>query len=305
MTDIESILKKQFVKALAQRVCGDDIEVIERPAAFMVRKKEEGERDLHRLILLPPKGYTANTPNQTNSHDEAEYATIQVKGTVREGKQAFSKVKDCLLVASFHENGAVSELNKPYLTFDLDDRDPDLVTELHSAGGSPFPVVKSDGFGFYHNLINTADDWLVLVLHKRLRLQKAIDLESHLSVLQNEHAEVLKALYHGIIEHGDEVFTKSPQLVDSVTKMPPAIALPTLGEMLYVHDTGRHEACTAFAVILKIGKANPQMVTEFLQKNMKAKTIPPYYAVQLIDKINKKPVAPKGEADDMTHGYGI
>jgi len=287
--DINTLLKKHFISTLTKRVCGDNYEIIERPMAFMICKRDECERDVHRLILLPPKGYTANAPNQVNSHDEAEYATIQIKGAVRRGKQGFSKVKDCLLVASFHENGSVSDLNEPYLTFDIDGNDPDLVTKLHSAGKVPFPVVKSNGVGFYHNLINTTDDWLVLVLHKRLRPQKPVDLEFHLTTLQNEQADVLRQLYGGIVEHGDAVFSESPGIVDAVTKLPPAISLPALGEMLYVHDTGKHEACTAFAIILKIGKANPQVVTEFLQENMVLKNIPAYYTQQLIEKINHKP----------------
>lgn len=284
---LDTILKKHFIAALAKHVCGEDYEIVNRKTSFMLRNKEEGSRDLHRLIILPPKGYTANAINQTNSHDEAEYAKIAIKGAVREGKQGFSKVKDCLLVASFSKSKVVSELNQPYLTFDLEDTSSKVTTELHSSGKPPFAVVKSDGFGFYHNLINRTDDWLVMTLHKRLRPQKPMDLETHLNHLQDEHAQLLRDLYEGIVKNGDAIFKAQPELVESVIKLPPDIALPALGEMLYVHDTGRHEACTAFSIILKLGKQSPEIVGQFLQNALEINSIPDYYAEQLIQKINK------------------
>lgn len=57
--------------------------------------------------------------------------------------------------------------------------------------------------------------------------------------------------------------------------------------MLYVHDTGRHEACTAFAIILAHSKQTPKVVSEFLQEALEIKSIPDYYAEQLLQKINK------------------
>lgn len=289
--NIENLLKVSFVSALTNRLCGDNTEIIERPASFIVRSKEEGERNIHRVIIIPPKGYTADKPNQTNSHDEAEYATIKINGAVREDKQAFSKIKDCLLVASFNEKGKVSELNKPYLTFDLTEDNADLITNTHSAGEPPFSVVRSDGYGFYHNLINISDDWLVLSLYKRLRPQKPVNLEHHFAVIQDEYAEILNKLYNAVVIHGDGIFEKEPDLIRKVTNIPPSTALPSLGEMLYVHDTGKHEACSVFAIILKIGRSNPELVTSFLQDSMIYDTIPSYYARQLIEKINNQRIS--------------
>lgn len=286
--NIDIVLKKHFVAALVQRVCGEDTELITRPASFMIRNKVEGDRDIHRVIILPPRGYTADKINQTNSHDEAEYATIEIKGGVREDKQGFSKLRDCLFMASIPENGTTSELNKPYLLYDVDKSDnPDLQKTVHSAGTAPFAVVKSDGYGFYHNLVNVTDDWLVLQLYKRLRPQKSVDLAPRLADLPAKDAALLASLYDAIVEHGDEVFYKTPKLIDGVCALPLSHSLPALGEMLYVHDTGKHEACSAFAVILKIGKEQPDAVREFLGQSLDAQTVPAYYAKQLVSKIDK------------------
>lgn len=284
---LETVLKAHFVDALARRVCGDNYEIVTRHAAVFLKAPEEEDRDIYRVIILPPKGYTANEPDQMNSHEEADYAKIEVKGGVREGRRGFSKLKDCLFVASAPEHGKVSDLTEPYLTYDLESPEPDLVTELHSAGEAPFTVVRNDGFGFYHNLVNRSDGWLVMVLHKRLRPAKKVDLEPHLATVQDEYARLLKALYESVVKHGDRVFQEEPSLVADVKKIPLSVSLPALGEMLYVHDSGMHEACTVFAIILDLGKSQPEAVSEFLAASVEAKAVPAYYAGQLIEKIKR------------------
>ena len=286
--EINDVLKKDFVKALVRQVCGDDTTLVERDTSFAVRATEEGDRDVHRVILLPPRGFTANAPNQMNSHDEADFATIEVKGAIKEGKHGFSKLSDCLLVASHNEDGAVSRLNQPYLTFQVDaDQRGETTLKKHSAGGSPFAVVKSDGFGFYHNLINLTDEWLALKLHKRLRPQKTVELEPHLEYLSKEEASHLGRLYSAVVQHGDAVFAKEPDLVNGLKKFPVQRILPALGEMLFVHDSGMHEACTVFAIILKLSKDHPQEVAAYLDEARSSKAVPSYYATQLLGKIAK------------------
>lgn len=287
--DIDTILKIDFVKELISRVCGEDIEIVSRKNSFAVRKKKEEERDIHRIILLPPRGFTANSLEQMNSHDEADFATIEIKGAVKKDKLGFSKLKNCLLVASKNETGAVSELSQPYLTFDIQKTlEPDLTLKRHSAGIAPFPVVKNNGFGFYHNLINLTDDWLVLKLHKRLRPQKSVNLEPHLENLTSIEKEILENFYNSIVEHGDNIFYKAPDVISNILELPTSVSLPSLGEMLYVHDSGMHEACTVFGIILKIGNKKPDTVIDFLKHAKKIQAVPTYYAEQLIGKINNK-----------------
>ena len=153
--DIDQILKTHFVATLAQKICGDEQVIIERPAAFMIRPPTalEDERNLKRLIIMPPKGYMSNEPNQTNCFQGVEKATITVKGGVRDGKKSFSKLQNCLLVPSFNEASLVSHLDRPYIEFDLDNPDPKLLTTTYSSHTSPFHIVKADGTGFYHTCL--------------------------------------------------------------------------------------------------------------------------------------------------------
>lgn len=298
--DFKGVLSTGFVKEWINTVCGEETEIIQRPAAFFVRNCNEGKAAVDRVIILPPKGYTANTLNQTNSHDEALRATIQIKGAVREGKQGFSKLQNCLLVAAFNSKSGSSDLNVPYLTFEIG-KTPNLSTVFHSAGTPPFAVVKENGFGFYHNLINVSNDWLVLGLNKRLRPQKEVELETILEGTKNSHAESLTQLYEGIVYYGDEVFSKLPELVENVAKLPPDISLPALGEMLFAYDTGRHEACSAFAMILKVGKSYPNTTLAFLESAVKNETIPSYYAKQLLDKLDRWQ-NPSQNSDNLNFG---
>lgn len=283
----DDALKKHFVRALLRDTVGEDYETVVRPAAYSFNARREDSREVNRLILLPPRGYTADTLNQMNSHDEAERATIQVKGAIRGDKNGWSKLKDCLAFVGSKDNSDVSTLNKPYMTYEVGIT-PDIILSKHSGGTPPFPVVKPDGFGFYHNLVNLSDDWIMLKLNKKIRPQKGVELEPHLSELPEEQAHTLRAFYNGILAYGDGVFKKYPDLIQDVEHIPTPQALPALAEMLFVHDSGKHEACSAFAMIMKFGRKDPQITTKFLKDTMDAQAVPPYYAGQLIAKINRQ-----------------
>ena len=85
-------------------------------------------------------------------------------------------------------------------------------------------------------------------------------------------------------------------MIEEVCDLPLENTLPALTEMLFVHDTGRHEACSVFAVILKIAKNTPQDVIDFLENAMERESVPKYYARQLIEKINKRLEKTAGDA---------
>ena len=61
---------------------------------------------------------------------------------------------------------------------------------------------------------------------------KLLDLNQRILKLENE--------FKG--KYGDEIFYKAPDLIEKIIKMPLGHSLPALCEMLFVHDSGRHEA---------------------------------------------------------------
>lgn len=290
MMSIDNILKTDFVSSLIQEVCGSKTELITRPSCFFVKKPDalEDERDINRVIILPPKGFTANEINQTNCFYSVESAKIEVLGAAREGKSAFSKLKQSLLVVSRHKKDTVSDLNKPYLIFDFNSSNNDFISETYDAGTPPFHVVKPDGTGFYHTLINLTDEWLVLRLHKVLRPQRSVNLTPFLKDMQDGQADILKNLYKAIIVHGDKIFKEEAKLIQSVMNISPQDSLPAIGEMLYIRDTGKHETCSSFALILKISHRHPKQALNYLYKAEKEAVIPSYFANQLMSKIQNK-----------------
>ena len=128
-----------------------------------------------------------------------------------------------------------------------------------------FFVVRENGVGFYHGLINLSDDWLVLLLDKEMRLSKSMDIEATLLTLEEHEQNLLRNLLLTIEKKGDNVFAEHPDLVNAVSRLEPHVAMPTLVEGLNIHDSGQHEACSIYATILKIGRAYLQEVSAQLQ----------------------------------------
>ncbi len=294
---LNDVLNVSFVKDLMLKISKSDLQIIRRPACFFIKKPMEDERDINRLIILPPHGHTSNKINQTNCFEGVERATVKFKGAVREGKHGFSKMQKGLLQVSFNQESLVSNLDRPYIEYDLSNNDPKLETKNHTSHTSSFHVVKEDGTGFYHTLVNTRDDWLVLELHKVLRPQKTANIESKLDGVQNKFADVLKETGQVISDIGDRFFSDRHDLVEAVLDIPHSISLPALGEMLYIRDTGKHETCTAFGMILKIAQDHPEQTLAYLNRVKKEQAIPTYFAKQLIEKIEKKHIVAQNKPE--------
>lgn len=260
-----------------------DWELVTRPASFLIKKMNEDDYKLHRVIIMPPYGHTADHADEMNPHPEARKAKITVKGGIREGKVGFSVLRKVLKYCYTDDREADTVGIRPYVKI------TQRLKNYHEAVKSTketFFVVRENGVGFYHNLINISNDWLVLSLDKELRLSKKMDIESTLAVLNEEKQITLRSLMRAIQVKGDGIFTEHPDLVKVVSTFEPHIAMPTLIEGLNIHDSGRHEACSVYAIILKIGKKYPQKVCRQLEKAIEEKQAPRYYTEELIRKLN-------------------
>lgn len=256
--------------------------LITRPASFLIKAIKESDDRLQRIIILPPRGHSADHEDELNPHPEARRAKITIKGGVRYGKTGFSILKQVLKYC-YLENRDVETLDShPYVRIT-----PELKKyhEFIKSAKETFFVVRENGIGFYHSLINLSDDWLVLLLDKELRLLKSMDIESTLLTLEEHEQNLLQNFLLAIKKKGDRVYAEHPDLVNAVSKLEPHIAMPTLVEGLNIHDSGQHEACSVYATILKIGKAYPQEVSAQLQAARDAKNAPHYYLEELIGKL--------------------
>lgn len=256
------------------------VEVIKRHASSILKLKHEPEERVFRIILLPPHGYTSNKQDETSPHPEVRRAKIEIKGGIRPEKSGFSILKNILKYQYYSKKDIKIDNNLPYPKIGKQH-----YRELIKSAKETFFVVRENGSGFYHNLINVSNEWIMLVLDKELRLQKTPDVESVVRELSRNEQKIFLTLYKHILRHGDEIFNKNKGLINKVSNFDVDKAIPPLVEMLNVIETGKHEPCSVFGIILKIGKKNRRQVNKCLKEAVLKKAAPTYYLRELQKKL--------------------
>lgn len=273
-------------RLLQQTICrlfGDEpTEVIHRSASHILKQVHEPEERVKRILLLPPGGFTANTPAEMNSHPEARYAKITVKGGVDPHKAGFSQVRQVIKFAYYLNRDIPTEGPEPYAR--IDPAHPYYREQLKSAKETFF-VVRENGEGFYHNLTNLSARWMVLILEKFLTQRREMNFEGKLDRLSAPEQDIFYRLMEKITEKGDRIFKEDAALVNQVAGLPPERILPGLIEGLNFLETGNHEPCSVYAVILKISRQEPIQALDDLEKARSARDAPLYYLDELIRKV--------------------
>lgn len=255
---------------------------IKRPACIIVRlSKESGSRKV-RVIILPPRGYTSNSMDEASSHPETRKATILVKGAVRQGKAAFSVLRSLVKVIHFDKSSVKTKFSVPYVKINKQQRNVGIVVSAKEK----IYVVKENGWGFYHNIINLSDEWLVLVLDKELRPQKRFNMNI-INAIGYKNKKVLKEFFNKVQALGDSVFKIEGRLISKVIKFKPQESIPILIQMLNIDETGKHEPCTVYALILKIGRKYKVTTLRLLHEAVISKVAPRYYLDELIVKLSR------------------
>lgn len=277
---IKEIIDSPIVKATLKSLFdGKETEIIIRPASFIIRLKHESEDKVFRIIFLPPNGFTANETDETSPHPEVRKAKIEIKGGVRPNKTGFNILKDVIKFQYYTKRNIKITEDDPYPKIN----EQDYKEEIKSSKDKFF-VVQEDGIGFYHSLVNLTDEWVLLILDKELRLQKNPNLQSLISNLDKNQQKIIILLYEKILLYGDEIFGKEDELIQKICNFDVEIITPSLIEMLNVLETGKHEPCTVYAILLKVGRKNN--IIEYLKEAVKNKTAPKYYLEELIQKLS-------------------
>lgn len=281
---IESPLLKKTIKQFLPK----EYEVVERPASFSIRLRKENSETIERIILLPPKGFTADKISLLSPHPEARNAKIRILGKIKPQNKGFAPVnKEIQFVYSLLREAPTEEDSSYSNYFKFSNEY--YGTQLKS-WKNWFYVVKESGWGNFHNLINVSNNWVVLLLEKKLLDKKKINIEKFLKQLPVSKAKRLKDILKQIEINGDKVF-QDKLLVKNLLKLDHAILVPILIRMLNFKETGKHEPCTFFAILLKIIKTNKKLVLEEVNKGLKSRVAPYYYLQDLkkkIDKINSR-----------------
>jgi len=273
---VKKLVKKTFPK--------NDVETIERPHSYVIWSRQENGNSTARIIVLPPHGCTANNFKELSSHEEARKAKVVVVGTLRDGKKNPSLIKNCLLFSYLTSRGAITEAGVPYA---LISDNKNIHKEKILSSKQTLYVVKENGEGFYHNLINTTDEPLLLLLTKELKSGKQMDIAKRVDEfsLSVSDKKLILELITAIQQHGDELFALDGDLINKALNIEADILVPILIEALNIHETGKHEPCTVYALILKMAKTNKEIVVEYLNRAIGDHIAPQYYLTELAKKL--------------------
>lgn len=277
----EEIINSPIAKTTISNLFGsEEIETIIRPASFIIRLKNEPEDKIFRIIFLPPNGFTANKIDETSPHPEVRKAKIEIKGGVKPNKTGFKPLKDVVKFQYYTKRNIKITEDEPYPKINKHDYKEEIKSSKEK-----FFVVQENGIGFYHSLVNLSTEWVLLILKKELRLQKSPDFTPLISNLDKNQQKIITLLYDKILLYGDELFEKENDLIQKVCNFDVDIIAPPLIIMLNVLETGKHESCTVYAILLKLGRKNN--IIDYLKEAVKNKTAPKYYLEELIEKLSK------------------
>ena len=270
-----------FQKTLKKFLANGGTEVITRPACFFIRLKSEDTKLVKRIIVFPPNGFTGSEANLLNPHPEARKARVKILGKINPNRKGFKPLVGEIKFNFSLARNIPTEKTSAYAKFS----ERYCKSQLKS-WKNWFYVLKENGWGNFHSLINLSDEWVVALLEKELVDQKTIDTKTYLQKLPQSKAEKLRSVLQKIERIGDKIFDDR-KAVSELLKFPPKILVPILIQMLNVQETGKHENCTFFALLLKIAKKNKKQVWEEVKHAIELKSAPYYYLEDLERKLSK------------------
>ena len=276
---LESELMKNIIKS---KFKGNELEIIERPASYIIKLKNEPINKIIRLILLIPKGFTSNKINELSSHSEIRKAKVKIIGGIKPFRKGFNIIKKIIKFIYYTKRDIKTIENYPYV---LTDKNNPFYREEIKSSREKFFVVKEKGEGFYHNLINLSNEWVLLILEKELRLQKEMNISSKINSLDLDSKELINNLIKKIKEDGDKIFDNNPEIINKLLKLETSDVLPILIEGLNIYETGKHEPCTIYALILKFAKKDKEKVIKYIKEALEKNDAPEYYLNELLGKV--------------------
>lgn len=284
--EFEKILHSPLLKETIKHEIGKEIEVVKRKSnMFVIKKKAEEGGKVKRILLLAPEGYTSNKIDYLNCHPEARSATIHFKGGIRPENKGFIKLKDALKFSYYLTKNieGITDFSEAKINFESE-----LYRVSLKSSNENFFVVKNDGEGFFHNLVNLSKEWIVLILNKELNDEKELIYQKLIEKMNSKDGKFAKLFIENLIKEGDSLFYSNPELVSTIIHSDPDIFMPLLINLLNIPETGKHEQCTIFAIILKIGRIHSKRVIKYLDDALYDGKAPNYYLRELITKLKKE-----------------
>ncbi|MFH1106893.1 MAG: hypothetical protein V1787_03275 [Candidatus Micrarchaeota archaeon] len=95
------------------------------------------------------------------------------------------------------------------------------------------------------------------------------------------------AVVEKVREHGRLIFIREPGLLSSMLEAYDEEAFVSLVDGLNIPDTGMKQPCTVLAILLKLGRKNPQKSLALLDAADVANRAPKKYLRELTEKIGR------------------
>ncbi len=270
-----------FQKTLKKFLGNGEVEIITRPACFFVRLKSEDAKLVKRIIVFPPRGSTGDEENLLNPHPEARKAKIKILGKINPTKKGFKPLIREIKFSFSTSRNILTEKTSAYARFS-----EKYCKSQVKSWKNWFYVVKENGWGNFHSLVNFSNEWVVAFLEKELIDRKTINIKPFLEKLPKPQVKKLQVALQKIERVGDKIFGERKFVSESLI-FPPKILVPILIQMLNVQETGKHGSCTFFALLLKLAKKNKPLVLAEVRRAIEIKSAPYYYLEDLERKLNK------------------
>jgi hypothetical protein len=277
----KEVFSSQLVQKLIKEIFRDSpIEVASRESSRTIKLQEEPDGEIRRIIVLFPHGTTAGEYSGElqehelfNPYPEALEAQVQIKGGVAPGRRGYRKINDVIKFSYFTTRDA-----------DVLKKDG-LKEELKSSHTAPFRVVKPNGFGFWHSLQNMSDEWVLLIVEKKLVAAKPMQVEEILEQLDTQKHERVNAVIENIKKQGDHIFEHNVNPLVELSDIDQNVLIHVLIALLNIPEHANHEPCTVVALLLKIAHQNREAVREACQQALEKSLAPRFYLDEILGKI--------------------
>jgi len=279
----EEIFASQIVKKEIQDLFNSQVyQLVKRKSSYIIRLKDEPNDRVKRIIVLPPNGSTAGEYSglladheKFSPHPEALEALLTIKGGVAPGRLGYRKI-DRAIKLSYYTKREI----------DLKKDSPKI--EFKSSHVPPFKVIRPNGYGFWHNIQNLSNEWVLLVLEKKLVASNPLDIDKIAKELPSSQRGKVHNLIDKIKRQGDRIFEDRINPLDNLSDVDIKYLITALISALNLPEHANHESCTAAALLLKLSKDNKKIVLWECQKALKENSAPAFYLTDIINKLVEK-----------------
>jgi len=269
------MLDTPLLRRTAARFLGEgETEIVDRSNHFFLRLTAEADRQvLKRLLILAPNGYTGVEADLLNVHPEARTVKLTILGELAAGKRGYRPLVEEVRFLYAAQRDVPTIDNLPYARFS----DEYCAATLKSWRNSWYAVNMS-GWGNYHSLQNLSDEWVVVSVEKHLLDRKEVTSEALLFGLNPDEREA--ACRFGVLVKalGDRFF-EDPEASLVVSQMDNEKLADLCLLLLNLAETGRHEPCTSFAILLQLARRDKRMIEGKVEEAIR-RGISPYYYLQ-------------------------